>query len=580
MHPAPWRHLSAVAPAASPPAPDDHHTLGDANIGDFDQYLADPDFAQAWGQVQNQLTAEGSTAIGVINNAKSTFLSAYTQLGTAASYLQSGQLAEAAKQFTMAGQTVAGAVNMVTGLVNAQKGGITPQAGLAITQTFIGTMIGVGVAAGSVSAGVGAAIVAAITGLIALLQAAGLFNDQPLSGQQICGTVFNPPPSFAVGCIAVYPNDPNNPANDPGAIAWRKFPDPNNAADAAWFSLDQGVEIGQWQGARWNNPPVALGSAVGVRPIDSAFDVYRQFECEIARRPDDEFLAAFFSAWKANKEYALNGLKAQPDWQVLLHLIRVWNFAHQGPVGIWPPLPLAPVRANIRYDAVATPPGAVAPPPAQGTLDACPTKIAPYVNMLASDVLGHIAPNDPIVVQAPMGLGRSLGINQGPIKQAPQTIGLHTGHGGSAGALGVWQKLSTPQKVAAAAAGGAASVGVYAWITNQTYAHAFGALYAATVGRVLAWSAPRVRDAEQEVSAIARRLHAGEASMRVQSLLFPRPAWTPSEARRWATAHGYRAGKADVTANYVRLRQADPRSFRVLRTVPFGRGIRAVVGRR
>ena len=69
-------------------------------------------------------------------------------------------------------------------------------------------------------------------------------------------------------------------------------------------------------------------------------------------------------------------------------------------------------------------------------------------------------------------------------------------------------------------------------------------------------------------------------STRVQSLLFRRDeGWTVSKANRWAKAHGYRAKDADVTAAYVRLRQSDPKRYRRLRTVTFGDGIRAVVGR-
>lgn len=82
--------------------------------------------------------------------------------------------------------------------------------------------------------------------------------------------------------------------------------------------------------------------------------------------------------------------------------------------------------------------------------------------------------------------------------------------------------------------------------------------------------------------------NAGRASTRarnpvatkVQSLLFSRKAgWTVERANRWAKAHGYRSRDADVTAGNVRLRQADPKRFRRLRTVTFGRGIKAIVGR-
>jgi hypothetical protein len=68
--------------------------------------------------------------------------------------------------------------------------------------------------------------------------------------------------------------------------------------------------------------------------------------------------------------------------------------------------------------------------------------------------------------------------------------------------------------------------------------------------------------------------------MSVQSLLFRRDeGWTAGHAKRWAQSHGYRSGSVDVTDQYVRLRQFDPGSSTVKRTITLGRGIRAVVAR-
>lgn len=68
--------------------------------------------------------------------------------------------------------------------------------------------------------------------------------------------------------------------------------------------------------------------------------------------------------------------------------------------------------------------------------------------------------------------------------------------------------------------------------------------------------------------------------MDVQSLLFSRAdGWAPSKAKAWAQSHGYKYGKVDVTDQYVRIRQFDPKGLKVKRTIPFGRGIRAVVAR-
>lgn len=69
-------------------------------------------------------------------------------------------------------------------------------------------------------------------------------------------------------------------------------------------------------------------------------------------------------------------------------------------------------------------------------------------------------------------------------------------------------------------------------------------------------------------------------STAVQSLLFKRDSgWTSSKAKAWAQTNGYRHGKVNVTDQYVRLRQFDPKGSKAERTVPFGPGIRAVVAR-
>ena len=92
--------------------------------------------------------------------------------------------------------------------------------------------------------------------------------------------------------------------------------------------------------------------------------------------------------------------------------------------------------------------------------------------------------------------------------------------------------------------------------------------------------APR-RDERARFGAPRPRESTGKApSMSAQSLLFKRDqGWNESKAKAWAKAHGYRYGSVDVTDQYVRIRQFDPKGIKVARTIPFGRGIRAVVAR-
>jgi hypothetical protein len=61
--------------------------------------------------------------------------------------------------------------------------------------------------------------------------------------------------------------------------------------------------------------------------------------------PFRQFQAAFFKAWKQNREFSFNGLKQQPDWKVLEHTIQMWNRAH-APT---PQLKLSPSSAALPW---------------------------------------------------------------------------------------------------------------------------------------------------------------------------------------------------------------------------------------
>lgn len=70
----------------------------------------------------------------------------------------------------------------------------------------------------------------------------------------------------------------------------------------------------------------------------------------------------------------------------------------------------------------------------------------------------------------------------------------------------------------------------------------------------------------------------------VQTLLFDKGSFTPASARSWASQHGYHAIKVDKgtkTATKLRIRQHAPAGFirGSFRTVEFGKGVSAVVGR-
>jgi hypothetical protein len=69
--------------------------------------------------------------------------------------------------------------------------------------------------------------------------------------------------------------------------------------------------------------------------------------------------------------------------------------------------------------------------------------------------------------------------------------------------------------------------------------------------------------------------------MLVQSLLFPFDRYSVPQAKQWARRHGYRSSHVETTRDYIHLVQFDPRAYnvRVVRTVTFGKGIKAHVAR-
>lgn len=64
---------------------------------------------------------------------------------------------------------------------------------------------------------------------------------------------------------------------------------------------------------------------------------------------------------------------------------------------------------------------------------------------------------------------------------------------------------------------------------------------------------------------------------RVQSLLFPKDKFTISEAKKWARDHDFSVKKAVTEGNFRRLRILNPNECESIRTMNFGRGIRALL---
>lgn len=373
--------------------------LGEITIGDLDR---DPTLHAAWNDVATQLRAENASPADIIA-AKNAFTESYNEV-THVSGVSGDNILAAAKDYTVASRTVLGAIDHVDGLVHAAQSGVLPG---TVVQLFTGTLIGaLGLAGVTLSAGVGAAILVGASLVSEVLNA--LFA--PGKGQDICGLKWDPPPDFVVGCLGMY-GPKIVSAADPYS-GWRSFPAP--AHDAVLPGI-----------GAWLEPSPSLG---GRRPVDVAFPVYHQLECEAEKsyalkgtRIQElglvrgaavaQFLAMFASAWKSNAERAINGQNAAPDWQVLVQSVRLWNRAHE------PGDPFEFARA-VPKDALTS-------------QEACPDELVPYVATLTDTVHQNLTGATDVQEIAPNGLIR---IHTGPQKTIKRLLPPPAplpGHGGS-----------------------------------------------------------------------------------------------------------------------------------------------------
>jgi hypothetical protein len=303
---------------------------------------SNPAFQNSWNQIQSQLVSEGAST-SQFQAAQLALVNSWTQLTGTQFGVNADQALTAATQYAMTAQTALGAAKIVTGLVSAMGSGKPPSP--ALVQSFTGTLIGTLVTVGALSSGVGAVIIAAVGLALTVLQdvANALFSKPPTgttvaglsptgaSGEwtanECAGVVVNPVPACAIGCMAAW--GPDGTAGtwssiSPSSSAWRNFPDPTSSSDAWWYQTANGGPSTSWDGAQW---ATTWGTP---RQIDFAFPYYRWLECDVANAPSSvlPFVQAFFSAWKANASYALNGLQPAPDATVLAQVILLWNRAN------------------------------------------------------------------------------------------------------------------------------------------------------------------------------------------------------------------------------------------------------------
>ena len=243
---------------------------------------------------------------------------------------------------------------------------------------------------------------------------------------------------------------------------------------------------------------------------------------------------------------------------LLAALIASWNATHEGP-------PRVITRSGL----------------VQQGFGAFPSGYDPIAEALETAILAQYSPANETFAQAtsgtdytgPYNTSSSFSINDGPHKTV---LTLKLTQPSAASDSPTVAAAKTAVGVTAAAAGTVTLTAIiWALATGKAWDWAFSQAWA-EIKEMIDGPAGLHEVAGgfmEELPIVSER-----QGTETQTLLFSRHKYDTASARAWARAHGYRSGKVDVTANYIRIRQKDPSRFRRLRTVPFSRDIKAVIG--
>lgn len=333
----------------------------DLAVPEFNAILANtPAAAAQWQSAQQLFLTEGTTTDWQ-RVAQQKFAQAYNELTIGGQGLGSGVMAgvgslekaaSAATGLTISTTTIQGAATAVEGLVSAVESGNS----VAIVQAFTGAVIAGLTISGVATMGVGAAL--AVGAELAFALGAMLAGKVVASicGKDLTGT----PPAFMWGCAWSYAQ---KVTAGPGSAVWRKFPVPGAPNDQWWYDFPFGfckpsltdcpVDYNhQWKSSEgitawWGCvPPQVLGpdhaTYMYARPIDAAFREYKQLEYDLGATGGldpgyAEFIRGYFGAWKANQEFAFNGLlppgTVEGQWgadclAAFGQYVAFWNAAH------------------------------------------------------------------------------------------------------------------------------------------------------------------------------------------------------------------------------------------------------------
>ena len=428
----------------------------------------------------------GSLAAKQIGNLfADTFDNISTQLG-----VDTSTALEASKQFIIAGHTVAGAVHTVQQIQQAAAGGDVAAAFNILT----GALVAAATSTGLVTAGVGALITIGVGVALDELGKLNLFGAPPQGTEWCSGLRTTGKIAIQIGCVVTF-GDTNQLAYPSGSPYWRRFPKRSggNTNDDWWFNAKgvsggvRGFNTVEWSGNP-NGPKTYWTSYGNSRLVDNAFADFHYLACQTVPSGLQGFSDAFTQAWVANKEFALNGLKPQDDWQVLRTLIGIWNRAHDGSSYV--------DIAHADKPTVTEPTFADISNPTSPTFDTtwgptCPPNLPALFLTLVDGVIGHAQSGDPVFQSFYNASTNTLRIHTGaPItvrKVIPLVLGVRDSSAAASpfGQLASsFQALSLPAKVAVVAGGAAVTTAaggsIYALATHQTIGGFWGGVWKGT----------------------------------------------------------------------------------------------------
>ena len=337
-------------------------------------------------------------------------------------------------------------------------------------------------------------------------------------------------------------------------------------AYAAFLALQAVLpQAGSGPGVCATDPP--LGSAPSQLTAWPNFKSWASFYGPYLPGPADSFEAYANPQLEYNWLLFANCFSNSPSYvppqAMLAMLISTWNSAHMA----------TSVRTISRSGL--NPPGFSSAP-----------NYDPIANALEIDVVAKAMPQGDLTFQqqidaatnTPHNVTSSFQINDGPPLSLLAQIQADAAAQIAKNKASAATIASTPAKTAlgvTAAAAGTVTLTAIVWslATGKAWDWAFGKAWD-EIKDVFDKGGPATFLGElRESNPVGER--SGSAT---QTLLFSRRKYTTASAKAWARAHGYHSGKVDVTSNYVRLRQQDPGKFSRLRTVPFSKDIKAVIG--